>query len=162
MRLAGIGFFLLLGVLYGSVFAGQLREIELDDGSVICGEIISFSNGVYTLKSGSLGTIQINESKIRLIRSKPHAKTEADIAEQPKSSISTDVQALQKLMVGDETIMSKILSLQNDPEFQEILQDPAIINAVNSGDIDTLLSNPKFMKLLNNPKLQEIGRDMVR
>lgn len=162
MRLVGAGLLFLLGILYGSVFAGEVREIELNDGSVICGEIVSFSNGVYTLKSGSLGTIQIDESEIRLIRFKSHDTTKVDPVDSSTSPTGKDIEALQKLMMGDERIMSKIVSLQNDPEFQEILEDPAILNAINSGDINTLLSNPKFMKLLNNPALREIERDIVK
>jgi len=160
MKLASIGFFLLLGILHGSVYASELREIELIDGSVISAEIVSFSDGVYTLKSGGLGTIQINESKIRVIRLKPHGATTGEPVSPSNTSISTETQALQRLMMNDKEIMSAILSLQNDPDFQEILQDPAIMNAVNSGDIDTLISNPKFMKLLGNPKIQEIKREM--
>jgi hypothetical protein len=162
MRILGAGLLFLLGVLCGSVFAGEVREIELNDGSVICGEIVSFSNGVYTLKSGSLGTIRINESEIRLIHFKSHDTTKVDPVGPSRSASSTDVEALQELMMGDERIMNKILSLQNDPGFQEILQDPAIMNAINSGDINTLLSKPKFMKLLNNPTLREIEREIVQ
>ena len=64
-------------------------------------------------------------------------------------------------MINDKEIMNAILSLLNDPDFQKILQDPVIMNAVNSGDIDTLISNPKFMKLLGNPKIQEIKREVI-
>ena len=41
----------------------------LNDGSVICGEINSYNGGIYTLKSNALGTVKIEESKIRAIRS---------------------------------------------------------------------------------------------
>jgi len=156
MKRASIGLFILLGILYGSVFAGELREIELLDGSVILGEIVSFSDGVYTLKSGSLGTVQINESKIRVIRLKSHGAPTRELATPSDTPAGTEVQALQKLMMNDKEIMSVILSLLNDPEFQKILEDPAIMNAVNSGNIDALISNPKFMKLLSNPRIQEI------
>lgn len=161
MKRASIGLFILLGILYGSVFAGELREIELLDGSVILGEIVSFSDGVYTLKSGSLGTVQINESKIRVIRLKSHGAPTRELATPSDTRIGTEVQALQKLMMNDKEIMSVILSLLNDPEFQKILEDPAIIDAVNSGNIDALISNPKFMRLLNNPRFQEIKRKVV-
>jgi hypothetical protein len=32
------------------------------------------------------------------------------------------------------------------------------MKAVNSGDINALLSNPKFMKLLENPTIQDIRK----
>jgi len=161
MKLAGISFLFLLVILCGSLLASEVREIELTDGSVIHGEIVSFSGGLYTLKSSSLGTIQINESKIRVIRLKSHGAAEEELASPSKTSISKEVQAFQKLMINDKEIMDAILSLLNDPDFQEILQDPVIINAVNSGDIDTLISNPKFMKLLGNPKIQEIKKEVI-
>jgi len=156
MKRASIGILILLGILYASLFAGELREIELMDGSVILGEIVSFTDGIYTLRTGSLGTVQINESKIRVIRLKSHRAPSGEPATPSDTPLSTQVQALQKLMMNDKEIMNIIISLLNDPEFQEILEDPAIINAVNSGNIDALMSNPKFMKLLNNPRIQEI------
>jgi hypothetical protein len=156
MKRASIGLFILFWMLYGSVFAGELREIELMDGSVILGEIVSFKNGVYTLNSGSLGTVQINESKIRVIRLQSHGPPTRELAAPSDTPAGTQVQALQKLMINDKEIMNMILSLLNDPGFREILEDPAIMNAINSGNIDALISNPKFMKLLSNPKIQEI------
>jgi hypothetical protein len=42
--------------------------------------------------------------------------------------------------------------------FKEILEDPEIMQGVSSGDIPNLMSNPKFIKLLDNPKVQEIRR----
>jgi hypothetical protein len=161
MKIAGIFLSFLIVILCSSVFAGELREIELLDGSVISAEIVSFSDGIYTLKSVSLGTIKINESKIRVIRLKSHSPTSGELVSPSKASISNELQALQKLMINDKEIMNAILSLLNDPDFQKILQDPVIMNAVNSGDIDTLISNPKFMKLLGNPKVQEIKREVI-
>ena len=64
-------------------------------------------------------------------------------------------------MMSDEQLLNNILSLQNDPDVQEILNDPAIVRAVNSGNIDALISNPKFMQQLVNPKIQSITRDVV-
>ena len=61
-------------------------------------------------------------------------------------------------MIDNEEIFAMILSIQNDPGFREILQDPEIMSAVSSGDINTLLSNHKFLKLLENPTIQDIGK----
>jgi len=39
-----------------------------------------------------------------------------------------------------------------------ILQDPEIMSAVSSGDINALLSNQNFLKLLENSTVQDIGK----
>jgi len=156
MKRTGICFFLLLIFFSASVFAGEPRQIELSDGSVITGEIIFFKNGEYTIKTNSLGTVKINESKIRVIRS--NSKSKNTTGSSP--STNDEIKSLQKTMMNDQQIMNMIISLQNDPAFQEILKDPGIMDAVNSGDISTLMSNPKFMNLLKNITVQEIQKNI--
>ena len=60
--------------------------------------------------------------------------------------------------MSNEEIMDLIRSLQNDPDFQRALQDPAVMEAVGKGDIDTLMANPAFMKLLTNSTVGEIRK----
>lgn len=148
MRHFILGMFLLLFILLSQAFAGQTMTFELLDGSIITGEIISFSDGTFILESESLGTIRIEEAKIRAIRSRKNTERIP----------GDEVQALQKKMMGNEEIFAMILSLQNDPEFQAILQDPEIMSAVSSGDINALLSNQNFLKLLENSTIQDIGK----
>jgi hypothetical protein len=66
------------------------------------------------------------------------------------------VREFQEKMLGDTDIMALILALQNDPEMQMLLNDPAVLNAVASGNINALTGNPRFMQLLNNPRIREI------
>src|SRR5688572_14546588 len=42
---------LLIGLWFGSGLAGELREFELHDGTILTGELLSLRDGVYTLKS---------------------------------------------------------------------------------------------------------------
>lgn len=161
MRLSVISILFLLGALIGNVFAGELREIELNDGSVIYGEIVSSEGGIYTLKSSALGTVKIEESKIRVIRFKPSVKAKGKQTDSAQTPTEAQVQALQQLMVGDKEIITMILSLLNDPEVQKILEDPSIIKALNSGDMEALISNPKFMKLLDNRAVKDISKKIV-
>jgi hypothetical protein len=148
MRHFILGLFFLSVVFLGQAFAGETKTFELLDGSIITGEIISYNDDTFILKSETLGTIRIEEAKIRAIRSRN--KT---------GGISEDeVLALQEKMMGNEEIFAMILSLQNDPEFRAILQDPEIMAAVSSGDINVLLSNQKFLKLLENSTVQDIGK----
>jgi hypothetical protein len=67
---------------------------------------------------------------------------------------------LKTRMMTDDGIMAIIGSLQNDPQMQDILSDPAVMKAVQSGDTGVLMNNPAFLKLLDNPKIREIGRRM--
>ena len=147
MKLLTIALLFLLGLFLGSAHAGEIKEFELKDGSVIYGEIVSFSGGTFTVRSKSFGTVEIDESKIRAIRS---VGVKGD-----------QIKQLQQRMISDEEVVQMILSLQNDPDVQTILQDPEIMKAVNSGDINALLSNPKFMKLLENPTIQDIRKKIT-
>ena len=134
------------------VTAADTREIELTDGSIIAGEIVSMSKGVYTVMSATLGTVRIEESKIRTIRRKGSAGAAGDAGGQVKS--------LQDKMMDSGEIMELVRSLQNDPDFQNVLKDPEIMIAVQSGDIGALMANPQFMKLLNKQVVQQIKNNL--
>jgi hypothetical protein len=157
-------FFILFTLIFLSagVYAGEFSEIGLIDGSTIYGEIISFYDGMYTVKSSSLGSIKIDASDIREIRVHSGNTKNREDESTPNSSIGSEVQALQTFMQNDQEIMAIIFSLQNDPDFQDIMSDPGILNAVNSGNIAALISNPKFMSLLNHHKIQEIQKKLAR
>ena len=148
--------FVVLGfLLCGNVWAGEDTEVVLTDGSVIFGEITSFNEGTYTIQSKSIGAIKINKSKIRSINMKnagAHMQNASD------SFSDNEFQDLQELMMHDQQIMNLILSLQNDPDIQTLLQDPAIMNAISSGDITSLMSDPRFIKIFENATVQEIQR----
>ena len=162
MKIKSFFIFFILIFLSSGVYAGEFSEIGLIDGSTIYGEILSFNDGIYTVKSSSLGTIKVAESNIREIRVQSANTKNREYASPGNSSISPEVQALQTFMQNNQEIMAIIFSLQNDPDFQEIINDPVILNAVNSGDIAALISNPKFMSLLNNHKIQEIQKKLAQ
>jgi hypothetical protein len=146
--------FLAISAAVAIANAAETREIELTDGSVITGEVVSLSRGVYTVRSATLGTVRIEESKVRTIRSKSSTSTTGDTGSR--------VKALQDKMMSDSEIIDMIRSLQNDPDVQKILRDPEIMKAVQTGDISTLMANPQFMKLLNNQAVQKIRNRIAK
>jgi len=147
---------LMLAFLCGPAFAGEMKDIVLRDGSVISGEVISLSKGIYTIKSDVLGTITIEESRIRAIQGKASPGENASLS---KPNGSTDeIKSLQTKMMNDKEVMNLIQSLQNDPEFKKLMEDPTVMQAVQSGDVAALSANPQFMKLLSNPTVQEIQK----
>jgi hypothetical protein len=156
MKAVQIVFVFLFSVSCSAVFAGEPGEIELIDGSVIHGEIVSFKEGVYTVRSEAIGSIEINESKIRAIRFTSQKTSREEAYSATKGSPRAESEALQDALLSNEEILPILLSLQNDPEIQGILNDPEIMDAVFAGDLQRLMSNPKFMELLNHPKVRRI------
>jgi len=167
MKLTNTVFSILLSVYCSSLYADEQRLIELNDGSVISGQIVSFSNGTYTINSPSLGIIEIEDStiqairsnsedaKIRVIRSNSNRPI-SDIATKPTSVSNTDLQSLQNVMMGNPSIMNAILSLQDDPDFQAILQDSDIMAVIMSGNLNALITNSTFMELLEHQQVKGI------
>jgi len=149
---------LILGILNSSVFAATVK-VQLNDGSIVAGEIVEFNNHIYTLESKSFGRIKINESEIKEIHYKSGDGIETS-QEIPLANMSSEIETMKKSMLSDEEVMNIIHSLQDDPEFQEILKDPVIMNAVQSGDINTLMSNEKFLKLLDHSSVEQIKNQM--
>jgi len=73
----------------------------------------------------------------------------ADVAER-------QVQSLQQQMVGQPDLMEAVTELESDPDFQKVLDDPDIIDALQAGNYGALLTNPKVSGLTSNPKVQEL------
>ncbi len=135
--------------------AGEIKEIELTDGSVITGEVLSLNSGVYTIKTSSLGTLKIDDAKVRTIRSQSTSLSRP-------SGQSSEAGSLQDKMMSDQEVMGMIQSLKDDPEFTKILEDPEIMNAMSSGDTAALMANPKFLQLLHNPTVRDIQQKMTK
>lgn len=127
--------------------AGEIRELELNDGSIVTGEVVSLNNGLYTVKSGSLGTLHIEESKVRTIRQKQASQN---------PPVGTD--RIRERMMSNNEVMELIGTLQDDAAFKAILEDPELMKAVNAGDVARLMADPRFMKLLNHSTVQNIQK----
>jgi hypothetical protein len=136
--------------------AAEIKEIELIDGSVITGEVPSLSSGVYTIRTGSLGTLKIDDAKVRAIR--PQGSSSSS----PQTGRANDVKTLQDKMLSNAEIKGMIESLKDDPQFKKALEDPEIMNAVNTGDIASLMANPRFLELLHNPTVQDIQQKVAK
>lgn len=147
--------FLFVLVLAGTLSAGEVKIIEFTDGSVVTGEVVSLTNGRYTIRTDALGTLTVPDSKIAAIRARDAAGSPAAGA----ASINADeIKSLTDKMMADQDIMSMIQSLKDDPEFMSILQDKDIMTAVENGDAAALMANPKFLNLMNNAAVRNIQK----
>ncbi|HTP66471.1 MAG TPA: DUF4124 domain-containing protein [Geobacteraceae bacterium] len=77
-----------------------------------------------------------------------------------QAALPPKAEELKDRMMNDEGIMTLIRALQDDPDMRALLGDPALMRAVQAGDIGTLINNPAFLKLLDNPRVKEIERKL--
>ncbi|MDD5247043.1 MAG: hypothetical protein PHS09_06615 [Candidatus Omnitrophica bacterium] len=140
--------FLFVFCLSAGYCAGGQR-IELDDGSVLNAEVKSLENGIYTLDTGSMGEIRLDASRVKKIES----------GSPGPNSFASKVHKYQQKMTQDPAALKLMNKLAKDQRFQQIAQDPQILEAIKSGDMQALTSNPKFISLMNDPEIRAIGEE---
>lgn len=57
---------------------------------------------------------------------------------------------------NDPILLKKVIDLQKDPSFQAILNDPKLLEAVQSGNLGVLATHPAIQRLTSHPIVQEI------
>ena len=83
--------------------------------------------------------------------------TESETVTGPKQKDArSQVRELQEKFLSDGEMMNLVIALQSDPEIQVILNDPSALQAVLSMDINSLNNDPRFRKLIDNPRMKEI------
>lgn len=142
--------------LTAAVYGSQASRIELIDGSVINGEVISFANGVYTINTPALGAVKIESAKVSKIQTVNPSLVSNSIAAPQAANLSQEqIDAYRQKIMGNPENAAAITGLINNPQIQGLAQDPQIQEAAKSGDIQALLKNKKFMSIVNDPELQE-------
>lgn len=144
-------------LLSGFVFALSIHvpihaeQIVLRDGSRIQGEVLSMTKGVYRIQSPSLGVIDLPADRIRSI-----TKGTIQPQQAPAAAGSPAVQSLQATMAQDQDIMSRILRLRDDADMQAVLQDPELMQAIQSFELKAVADHPKIKRLMNNQDIRDI------
>jgi hypothetical protein len=136
------------------------KKIELTDGSTLDGEIVSFSEGKYTVQSPSLGTLKIEDSKVRSITSagQPAVASSEETVPFDPAAIQIEMQKLQPAILGNPNVMKIVVGLISNPDFQALANDPEVVNAAKSLDLKTLMANQKFVKAINDPAIKEVDQ----
>jgi len=123
--------------------------ITLRDGSTITGEIVSLKEGVYSIRSTTLGMLTVKAADVRSMRN--------DSAAQPPDQLGP----IQEQLTSDPDTMSAVSGLKDAPELQAVLDDPEVMSALQSGNIEALLSNPNIARLATDPRVQEITKKLA-
>jgi len=151
-------FCLLVGCL-GLARAAPLDQLELQDGSVIAGELLGVANGVYRLRSPILGTVEVNAAQVRALRPAGAAPPTAATAD--SAATSAALARLQARLEADPALMQQVLALQNDPTVRQALADPSFLAAVGGGNLAALRDHPHLRALLAQPQLRALVEQLA-
>lgn len=172
---------LLVGLLSTQVcFAAGNSRITLNDGTTIYGKVIGMSDGVYTIRTEAMGDINVNSdnvseissntsssnnrsSKIEIIDGNTKNTNNSNNSYNNNQDNSTnyieqqkDANARVQSMMMDENFMENLMQLNNSSEMQSVLNDPEVMNAIQSGDYEFLMNNSKMNSLMNSSEIQDI------
>ncbi len=138
--------------------ASTLNRFELMDGSVIQGEILSYSGGIYQINSDVLGTISLPEEKIRAIKPARNSGSQANNSNGPNepSPGAQKIDQMQDRMLNDPETVQLIEELQNNPSVQKILQDEELMKAISQGNLNRVGEDPKIKALMNDKTIEKI------
>ena len=140
-----------------AAYCAEASRVELNDGSVITGEIVSYANGVYVINTASLGEMKLDAAKISSIQPLNSSLVNSPAA----SAAGVNNPDGSKMGAYSQSLMSKpenaaiVAGLASDPHIQELVNDPQVAEAVKKGDIQALMKNEKFMQIVNDPDTQE-------
>lgn len=163
-RIRPIAIGVLLAAIASPTVAGESR-IELRDGTVLRGELMSVSEGAYRIRSAALGEIQVPESEVTAVRPMGAIGGTGSAGDWGAAEIAgasgeigyrEGLAAVQQQLAGNPGIMQAILSLQENPQIQAALADPAFTQLIMSGDLATLSMDPRFLLLMADPAIQGI------
>lgn len=114
-------------------------------------------NGVYQVQTSSMGVVSLKQSQVQSISQRGAAPiSNSPLVEKAKQVSQSAVQSLQSSMSNNAGIMTNIRQLQNDPDMQAVLQDPEVMQLVQSFDFEALKNHPKIKQLMNNSTVRNI------
>lgn len=160
-------------------FAAGNSRITLNDGTTIYGKVVGMSDGVYTIRTDTMGDIKVNSDNVVEISSNTAPKNQSNInilegnergsknnysknnnSQNDYSAQQKDANAKVQSMMMNEDFMDNLMQLNETSEMQSILNDPEVMEAIQNGDYDFLMNNSKMNDLMNSSGIQEILGDM--
>ena len=176
--------FLFVGLLTAQLcFAAGSSRITLNDGTTIYGKVVGMSDGVYKIQTDTMGEINVNSDNVVEISignssKKPNINiidgsnnnkqsypsysnnnNQKSYGSDSGNSYATQQQnanTMVQSMMMDENFMNNMMQLSTSSEMQSVLNDPEIMEAIQNGDYEFLMNNPKMNDLMNSSSIQDM------
>ncbi|MCB9747314.1 MAG: hypothetical protein H6755_02790 [Candidatus Omnitrophica bacterium] len=165
--------FLLFTFLSFPAAAQSIKSVTLNDGSILKGEVRELKNGVYTILTENLGTVNIKDTDIASISSQGHVAASAQ--NQPNLNqmnsmfggmdlggllnnpqIMGQMMSLQQTLMSDPQMMTEIQKLMEDENVMQLISDPNLMMNLLNGDPSQIQNNKQVNELLNNPQIKNL------
>jgi hypothetical protein len=137
----------------------EKRVITLSDGTRISGQIVSYSSGLYTVRTENLGEFKIEDSSVVSISSGSTAPAKETPA---AGGLQADISQVQTAIMSNPEMMQDIEKLLADPDIMNLLADKNFINDIMSQDPARIQANPKTRQFMNNPAIKEMMETMIK
>jgi hypothetical protein len=171
---------LLAAICSTSWAAGVKQRIVLLDNSVIIGEIVEMKDGIYTIRTETVGEIKVSADKIIEIskhdadrpaasgqnidiidRSKKPARKQVS---QPRSmGASDDLKAQQERanaqvqsMATQEDFLDDMMNLSGSENMLDVMSDPEVMEAISRNDYEFLMNNEKMKNLMESSEIKDL------
>ncbi|MGB5458036.1 MAG: hypothetical protein WBO18_18970, partial [Gammaproteobacteria bacterium] len=113
----------------------------------------------YTLRSPALGKVTVAAGQVQTIQS---IRIESSPGQYPVSGSNFDMEQIQSSILANANTVKLVMALQNDPSVKAILADSEIMDAIQRGDYESLVNNPKIKRLMNKAEIKQITGSMAR
>lgn len=162
------------------VFA-QSSKITLSDNTIIYGTVVGMSNGIYVIKTQTMGELNIDAENVVSISSLKNNSNSSDNSSQIKiieeskrnnysnkntqssdynSSLQEQANMRVQSMTMDSNFLDSLMSLSENSMMNDIMNDPEIMDAINRGDYDFLMQNDKMHGLMESDDIKSLLGDM--
>ncbi len=141
----------LVAALAGAAAASaqeQDRTVRLKDGTVLRGTLLPSAEGVFRVKTRTLGEVRIDPSQILTIEGPVVTLDAADQAQR--------MERLKSTMLNSPEVMASVQKLAQDEEIAALMQDEELQAAIMSLDFDYLRRDERFQAFIAHPGVQEV------
>ena len=159
------------------VYSADNSRITLSDGTTIYGKVVGMSDGVYKIQTETMGEISVNSDNVIEISKNTSNNNQKNIGildgnnnrksnttynntqrnnSNNYSAQQQDADAKVQSMMMNQGFINNLMDLNESSAMQSVLNDPEVMEAIQSGDYEFLMNNPKMNELMNSSEIQDI------